>query len=554
VSRPALAALVAFLALALAGLGVLLPTLAWENQRLAAQELARARQALGELSRLPASWDLATLRSQVRRWGELSGLRLSVIAADGTVLADPEVPPEALERVENHRERPEVKAALQLGEGEAVRRSVTTGEVYRYLARKGWWGEQVVVVRWAIPSSRLPFPWFSLLSLLAVALVGAWGAFRLVGRWQEEVRGELESWTALPRGSDARAVAREADRLFRSQREALGRELAAAQRALELVREGVVLLDAEKVVRFANPAAAELLGSLERGKPLWEQLRLPELGELLTIPLAPGERRHGEVQHRGRKLAVAVQGLEHPLLRTAVVLQDLTPELQFAAARRAFVADLAHELRTPVTVLGGVAEELASQQADPALLEMLRRQVQRLSRFARDLEELARVETGTLELVLEPVELLRLAREVAADLEPFARERQVKLAVEGEPVTVVSDRLRLAQVLTNLLDNAVRYNRPQGSVTVTVTPRPEGALLGVKDTGLGIPENEIPLVFQRFYRVRRGEGEGAGSGLGLALVKHLLARLGGTITLRSRLGEGTEVEVTLPSQAPPAAT
>lgn len=546
-SRPALAALLAFLALFAAGLAALWPARSFEEGQLAVQQRARAREALRHLSQLPAGWDLSSLRSGVRRWGQLAGLRLTVIAADGTVLADTEVPPEALGRVENHGNRPEVIAALRFGEGEAVRRSVTTAAKYHYLARKVWWGDQVLVVRAAMPEVRLPFPWLAFFSLLATAVVGALGAYRLVGGWQEEVRGELGSWTDLPRGADARAVAREADRAFRGEREALTRELTASQQALELVKEGVVLLDANKVVRYANAAAGELLGPLVGGKALWEQLRLAPLSELLAEPLPPGEQRHGELQHRGRTLAVEVKGLDHPVLRTAVVVQDLTAVVQFAAARRAFVADLAHELRTPVTVLGGVAEELAHQRVASALVEMLRRQVDRLGRFARDLEELARVETGELDLTFEPLDLLALAREVAADLVAFARERQVHLVVEGEPVTVVSDRTRLAQVLTNLLDNAIRYNRPQGRVNVRVTPRPDGATLMVKDTGLGIPESEIPLVFQRFYRVRRSEGEGAGSGLGLALVKHLLTRLGGTVTLRSRLGEGTEVEVTVPA-------
>lgn len=523
---------------------------AWAEQT-EAQLRVTARQLAAQLAELAALAPEARNR-KVEQLGALTGSRVTLIAGDGTVVADSRVPYVHLPLLENHGQRPEVRGALEAGEAFAHRRSVTTGLVTRYLALRVDHQGQPLVVRVAQDHRPLAFPWWVLSLVLLGSLGTGWVAHRLVAWWQGQVYRHLAPWCDLPPDAETPAVAYEADRQFRKWREEAARELSACRQALACLSEGVVLLDREMAVRFANPAAEELLGKLPEGTPLWEHCTHPQILALVGEPKGGGSR-HGEVTHQGRTLALTVAPLEHPLLAQALLVRDISPQARFEQARRAFVADLAHELRTPVTVLGGVLQELAEQGAAPGLTEMLARQVQRLSRFAADLEELVRIETGRLDLELAPVQLLKLAQEVAADFAAQAADRGVRVTVVGDEVTVVSDRLRLAQVLANLVDNAIRYNRPGGSVTVRVIPRPEGAQLAVEDTGLGIPEHEIPLVFQRLYRVRRGEGEASGSGLGLAIVKHLVARLGGTVQLSSVLGEGTRVFVGLPAQAPTSA-
>ncbi len=537
-----------FAALTVLGLSLLFLLTLQERAWRAQQWEQVAREVLRELSPLPPDWSQKELHQQLPRWARLSGLRLTVVGADGSVLGDSQVPAALLPRVENHRNRPEVAQALSQGAGKACRRSTTTNRATCYLAQRAYWADSVVVARAAWAEPRLAFPWWPAMLVAAGAAVLGAGAGAWVRRWGARLHRELSDWTELPASADPEALVRDADRYFRRQREAFQRELAVCQQALGLVSEGVVLLDEELQVRFANPFAAKLLAPMEEGTSLLERLPSPELAGLLAQPLEPGVSRYAELPLQGRVLAVRVVALGKPRLRLALVVQDLTEKSRFEAARRAFVADLAHELRTPLAVLGGLAEELASAPVDTGWKDMLTRQVQRLGRFARELEELARIETGTLELSLEEVEVLPFAREVAAELGRLAAERGVELQVEGEAVRVVTDRLRLAQVLENLVDNAIRYNRPQGFVGIEVRAGSGGVVMSVRDTGLGIPEEELPLVFQRFYRGRH-TGEVSGSGLGLALVKHLLARLGGTISLRSRLGEGTEAEVYLPAEA-----
>jgi signal transduction histidine kinase len=247
---------------------------------------------------------------------------------------------------------------------------------------------------------------------------------------------------------------------------------------------------------------------------------------------------------------VRVCALEHPTLAAAVVLRDVREERQLERARRALVADLAHELRTPLTVLSGVAEELGEGSADAGLASTLARQVAKLRAFAEELEELARIESGQLRLHPEEVDASAVSRQVIGDLRGSAESAGVTLAAEGDAALLRTDPVRLAQVLSNLVDNGIRFNRRGGHVTVRTAASEGGVRIEVQDDGIGIPAGEIGLVLQRFYRVRRQAEIEGGSGLGLAIVKHLVRALDGTVNLTSREGEGTLVTLLLPGPDP----
>jgi len=314
------------------------------------------------------------------------------------------------------------------------------------------------------------------------------------------------------------------------------------------VTEGVILLDREGAVRFANVAVARLLGDgLAAGHPLVEAVRVPEVLAAVQEALARGEIRHTSVAlPGGMELAVRVCALEHPVLAAAVVLRNVQEERQLERARRALVADLAHELRTPLTVLSGLAEELEEAGTNGELASTLTRQVAKLRVFAEELEELSRIESGQLHLHIEEVDATAVTRQVIAELHDNAERAGITLAAEGRPAPLRTDLVRLAQMLSNLVDNGIRYNRRGGHVTVRTSTFEGGVRIEVQDDGIGIPATEIGLVFQRFYRVRRQAESEGGSGLGLAIVKHLVRALGGSVQLASREGEGTEVTLVLP--------
>jgi signal transduction histidine kinase len=307
------------------------------------------------------------------------------------------------------------------------------------------------------------------------------------------------------------------------------------------------LLDTQGIVRFVNPAATVLLGSdLTAGHALVEAVRSPELVAAVGEVLKTGTASHTSVSlPGGGELAARVCRVSHPVLTVAVVLRDTREQRQLERSRRALVADLAHELRTPLTVLAALAEEFRETERDGDLVATLERQVIRLRTFAEELEELAALESGQVHLHLEWVDAAAVARQVVADLGAEAEAARISLATSGTG-QLETDPVRLGQVLTNLLENGIRYNRPGGRVEARIASADDALLIHVEDDGIGIPAAEIPLVFQRFYRVHRGAAPKGGSGLGLAIVKHLMRALRGTVQLSSREGAGTTVTLTFP--------
>lgn len=535
----------------------------------AADALHRAEERAAQDERLKAAVEALSARAgelfalsskgadgEIRRWAAASGLRVTLIDANGSVHADSWTLPGLLGRLENHINRPEVVAARTSTVGVSWRRSVTTDRPTTYVARMVGPAEAPIgFLRLAREDEPGGWPWWHVLVAIAAAAAAGSLAHRWDRRFHESAVRHLATWTDLPASADLEAIADDVDRRFRSAREGLTRELEATRAALEQVAEGVMLLDREGTVRYANAAAAALLGTpLTPGRPLVEALRVPEVLGVVDEVLAHGGSSHTAIgSPDGPELAVRAAAVPHPVLAVAVLLADVRGERQLERARRALVADLAHELRTPLTVLSGLAEELGEINAHHELAATMARQVQRLKAFAEELEELARIESGQLKLHLDEVDATAVARQVVGDLRSVAEGRGVAVAIVGRATPVKTDPVRLGQVLTNLVDNAIRYNRADGQVTVRIGTGGDGVRIEVEDTGVGIPVSDVGLVFQRFYRVRRQADAGAGSGLGLAIVKHLVKALGGTVNLTSREGTGTTVTLLLPSVSAPSA-
>jgi two-component system phosphate regulon sensor histidine kinase PhoR len=522
-----------------------------------ARELRAERGALVEAVRAVATqagplFSLASPEAdaEIRRWAAASGARVTLIRADGSVLADTWTMPELVGRLENHSGRAEVLAAHSQEVGVAARRSVTTDHDTTYAARMvGPPDRPLGFVRLAREDRRARWPWGGLLAVALAAGVAGIAARRAVAGAQRAVARHLAESVDTPATADVETFALEARQLIAEHRERREREVAALVTALDQASEGVLLLDAEQVVRVVNRAAATLLGEqIVVGSRLIEACRIPDLRALVTRSIKERLGGHTQIESRaGATLAVLASPLDHPTLACAVVIRDLTLEHSLERARRAFVADLAHELRTPLTVLGGVCEELAADGVDATSVARMARQVARLNAFSRDLEELAAIESESVRITHEPCDALTLARQAAGDLQANAAAAGVALSVEGAPAALATDPVRFGQVLTNVIDNAIRYNRPGGRVNVRVGTTERQVVIEVADTGLGIPAPEVPLVFQRLYRVRGAGRPEAGSGLGLAIVKHLVKTLGGTVHLRSEEGVGTTVTLLFPA-------
>jgi two-component system phosphate regulon sensor histidine kinase PhoR len=230
-----------------------------------------------------------------------------------------------------------------------------------------------------------------------------------------------------------------------------------------------------------------------------------------------------------------------------VLLSDVGLVRKAAELRRRFVQDLSHELRSPLTVMRTSVEALESELAAPQA-ELLIRQVERIDRLTAELYELASIEAGEVELHFHSLPVAALVREVLGDFEPEALRAEVALEVDvPEELACWSDRRGLYRVLSNLVDNAIKYNRPGGWVRARARQRGGTIELQVADSGEGIPSDELGAVVQRFYRVDRARTPGRGGlGLGLAIVKHMVQLMGGSLEIDSREGVGTQVRVSLP--------
>jgi signal transduction histidine kinase len=358
------------------------------------------------------------------------------------------------------------------------------------------------------------------------------------------VRGRAEAQLDSARSSlaEAREEIRRTERSTVEAREV--RDL-----ILSSMQDGILLLDAEGVTVYANGAFERLLGTRpERTSGLF--------------PLALREVADAAVEHGATGSTLVETGTPPRWLRAhatpagedgsvLLVVRDVTEARRLDEIRRDFVANASHELKTPAASIQAAAETLRdAAEDDPAAVarfaEQLEREAVRLSRIVADLLDLSRLESGSE--MSERVHLDAVVREEAQRFEDLADAAELALVVDAPAPTVVRGSARdLSLLVRNLVDNAIRYTRPGGSVTVTVGSDARSSVVAIRDTGVGIPQRDLARIFERFYRVDRARSrETGGTGLGLAIVKHVAENHGGSVDVRSELGVGTVVEVRIP--------
>jgi two-component system phosphate regulon sensor histidine kinase PhoR len=342
------------------------------------------------------------------------------------------------------------------------------------------------------------------------------------------------------------------------------RKIQAEQEALfNSMIEGVLVLDEHDRIRLANRAFTQLFsgpGDL-RGKTLIEAFRSHEISELVERLGGKGsvldyEMRLPGLDERWLQVnATAIGGDGGKSHGTIVVFHDLTRLKQLERTREEFVANVSHELRTPLSMIKGYVETLLDgARHDPEVAEKFLRTVdrnaRRLDALIQDLLSISELESGRVQLNLGHVHFHELVDRVFLDFKTRAAARDVKLVNEAKNITVMADEGRLQQVLTNLVDNAIKYGRNSGTVRIgghTVDGKSE---VFVRDDGPGIPAEALERVFERFYRVDKARSrEQGGTGLGLSIVKHIVQSHGGTVWAESEAGQGTAFFFTLPGAA-----
>ena len=498
--------------------------------------------------------------------GATVGHRITLVRDDGRIAGDSEVSTDRLSALGDYSGRPEIRAALAGRTGSDVRASSVVARELLYVAVPHPAG----ALRVAMPASELDGPVVRLrrvtvaaaagVLLLLLALAGPLERFlaapiRRVRHALEGLRaGEFASRLGASGDDEVARLARAADRLadrLEQMEEGLeeGREL---EEVFEHMDEGVAVVSGDGLVTRANRAFLDVLGRDDAvGERFGTMFRDPAPRRLLERGLE-GEGGSRELELGDRYLLLSV----HPHGDGAVVTsRDLTRLRRLEGVRRDFVANVSHELKTPLTSVLGFAEALADSEMPPEQArEFGQRILQngvRMRRMIDELMDLSRVESGAWEP--EPVDV-PLADAVRDAWQAVAggrdEELELELDVDGE-TTVMADRGGLRSVLRNLLDNAVRYT-PAGE-RVTVADRPADGMIRIeiRDRGPGIPTAHRERIFERFYRVDAGRSrEAGGTGLGLAIVKHLVEAHGGEVGVESRVGRGSTFWFTLPAAGP----
>jgi len=587
--RLGLAARLTILLGVVAGLGVLVMGV-YVSRALEAQAVGRLRGTLAAqasfirdalISLLAESPDGPTLQARTQHYGQILGTRVTLIAADGVVLAESDL--ESVQAMENHAGRPEVRQALAGEVGSDIRRSATLARDLLYVAvpleRPG---QSRMVLRLALPIQdieaaralvRRTVVVGAILAIVVAVVVGLFVSQRVTQplRWMEGVaqrmaEGDLAQIVPVAGTDEIAELGVALNRTavaLREKIERLGDEQAKVRTILDGMSEGVVALDDRGRLLLLNPSARVMFGAengAPEGRPLVEVIRQKGLLDLVDEVRVSGAPARHEVElgppiNRVVAARGAPLGLGPGAGGVLLVLHDVTELRRLERVRSEFVANVSHELRTPLTCIKGYLETLLDGALDDRaharrFLEVAGTHAERLDRLIDDLLELSNIESGRVTMVPKRLELGDVVVGVAAMFERRTAQNQQTLECSVRPGLVVhADRDRLVQILVNLVDNAVKFTPEGGRIDIEAVPGPGGRVaVRIRDTGIGIPSIDLPRITERFYRVDKDRSrEVGGTGLGLAIVKHLIQAHGGELHIESVLGQGTTVSFTLPA-------
>ena len=524
-----------------------------------------ARLVREALPPTPGDWS-----ALLRRFASQNAHRITLIDPAGLVLEDSDVPASQLSTLENHRTRPEVAEALAGRTGRSARGSASVGRRLMYVAIPGGPG----VVRLAADleqvnqTVRRAQGEILLAALMALALgsILAFFAGRAVARPLTSISSAAGAIAAGNAPRFPHSNIPDIEILVRALRDmhlqlterfqALEREQNQTALMVDSMAEGVIAVDHGGRVLNANEAARNLLG-YQQGATLPDVLQLFRAKPARTLvdsALQGKTVRNAEVEMDGMALVLSARPL--PAGGLILVMQDLTEIRRLEAMRRDFVANVSHELKTPLTSISGYSETLLADHPDPdttqRFLQVILGNAQRMQRLVDSLLDLSRIESGRWQPKVEVVDLRPIILGVFEDSHERSVGNKVQLEMDLAPDATVlaADEDAVRQIVLNLVDNALRYTPAGGTVTCRSRLEGDEILLSISDTGTGIPRDHLPRIFERFYRAdpSRSRDEG-GTGLGLAIVKHLVEAHGGRVGADSIVGRGTTITAWLPRRS-----
>lgn len=528
-------------------------------------------------------------------WMSRSGARVTLIAADGRVLADSA---HDIETMENHSNRPEFRAAMARGQGDSVRHSHTLDRDLVYWAtRFDRPAQPSVIIRLATPLAPINSALTSvrhalwevsaliLFAGIAISLLFSRGFVRRVenlkGFSRRVAAGDFSSLhgesSSDELGELAAALNDTAARL-NATIQSLTEERNRSAAILRSMAEGVAVIDAQSRLAFCNEAFAKIWNIDLRdaeGRSAIEVIRQPDILELIPQALAANKTLVGEISLGGarpRSFSATVAPItpfetpgtmgshsSAPTRGVVVVLHEITELRRLEQVRKDFVANVSHELRTPLTAIQGFAETLLSgaledKDNNRRFVEIIGNHAARLSRLSTDLLRLSQIEAGKMNADSQPIDLKHLVESGVETAKAAAAQKTLMVTTLDLPPNlprVRGDANLLSEVLRNLLDNAIQYTPAGGRVEVSAAIDSGFAVVTVSDTGIGIPQSDQPRIFERFYRVDAARSrEVGGTGLGLSIAKHIVEAHGGKIWVESTVGSGSSFHFAVPLELP----
>jgi len=539
------------------------------------QTLAIAKDALAVDP--PARWDPQSVDPVVDKLFPGLEARITIVDPQGRVLGDSSVSEGALLDLENHGSRPEIQSALLKGYGQAMRFSNTLKMNMLYVARPFEHG----TLRAALPLSWLDRSLDELKRLLVLSLVvGAFVAlflsFLLARRFSRSLQVMTAAASRMAEGDlTVRVPVKGSDEIARLSRSfnALSEKLSGLVHGLsdeknqlrvilDSMIEGVMVLDSDQQILLTNRAIEEIF-ALEvdpEGHTPLELVRNPDLQEVVreTLSGKRSDEREIRIQRKGSKQIIVhasplygPEGIEGSVL----VFHDITSLRRLEKVRQEFVANVSHELKTPLATVKGYTETLiqgALKDEANAMkfLQVIDRHTERLNQIIQDLLDLSKIESAEYELRLEKVPIAQLVEDLKTTFSKVLEEKKISFETNLQGVDFLwADPSALSQVLSNLLDNAIKYSNREGKIVLNAETVSKGVRFSVEDDGPGIPPEHLSRIFERFYRVDQSRSRDlGGTGLGLSIVKHLVQLHGGEVKVESQWGRGAKFYFILPQE------
>ena len=546
-------------------------------------QLDNLRFHLEQEAKITAEASLPSLLGQgdvpdvlAKKLGKEIDSRVTIIAPDGTVLGDSIEDPATME---NHAARPEVKDALASGIGESTRYSTTLNQQMMYVAVPITSnGKLEGIARVALPLTTVEnsvnrvtrIIILATVIITVLAVLAAWLIARTTTRPIRELTkaskkiaaGQLSQKITVQTKDEIGQLTQAFNEMssnLKTTVEAISTEKTKLANVLGNMADGVIMTNVEGNIILANPAAGKLFGFKEENvvdKPIIEVVHDHEVDELLKLCLKTGQEQNAQFESSIARhfLRVIVVPIDKNSRLNGVLLlfQDLTELRNLQTMRQELVGNISHELRTPIAGIKAMAETLQNGAIDDRetakdFLARIGSEADRLTQIVTELTQLSRIETGQAELKRESVNLNALINEVIAEMSPLAERQDVTLSTElsASLPHIKIDKDRIRQTIINLVHNAIKFNKPGGSVIIATSYDSNSVIVSVTDTGIGISRENLPHVFERFYKADKAR-TGGGSGLGLAIAKHTIQAHGGDIHARSEEGKGSTFTFSLP--------